>query len=109
MNLTSTPTPSAAPDPLRHNTRMAPLRGSFWVFVLYDVAEEIHIDKDLPSTVARYSREIEKKIIRFILEENQGNITKSATRLGISRKTLYEKIRRHDLAPAPDAARGESQ
>jgi len=24
---------------------MAPLRGSFWVFVLYDVAEEIHIEK----------------------------------------------------------------
>src|SRR5208337_4988735 len=24
---------------------MAPLRGSFWVFVLYDVAEEIRIDK----------------------------------------------------------------
>ena len=38
-------------------------------------------------------REIEKKIIRSVLEKNQGNITKSATRLGISRKTLYEKIR----------------
>jgi len=24
---------------------MAPLRGSFWVFVLYDVAEEIRIEK----------------------------------------------------------------
>jgi two-component system response regulator AtoC len=59
--------------------------------------EEILIDKDLPSTVARYSSEIEKKIIRAVLEKNQGNITKSATRLGISRKTLYEKIRRHEL------------
>ncbi len=28
-----------------YNTGMAPLRGSFWVFVLYDVAEEIRIDK----------------------------------------------------------------
>ncbi len=71
--------------------------------------EEIHIDKDLPSTVARYSREIEKKIIRSVLERNRGNITKSATRLGISRKTLYEKIRRHELGQAPDATVGEIQ
>ncbi|HET6451670.1 MAG TPA: sigma-54 dependent transcriptional regulator, partial [Spirochaetia bacterium] len=70
--------------------------------------EEIHLDKDLPSTVARYSREIERKIIRFVLEKNQGNITKSATRLGISRKTLYEKIRRYDLGQAPDATSGDS-
>jgi DNA-binding NtrC family response regulator len=71
--------------------------------------EEIRIDKDLPSTVARYSREIEKKIILSVLEKNQGNITKSATRLGISRKTLYEKIRRHELGKAPDANRVEGQ
>ncbi len=53
--------------------------------------------------------EIEKKIIRSVLEKNKGNITKSATRLGISRKTLYEKIRRHELWQAPDAREsGES-
>jgi DNA-binding NtrC family response regulator len=71
--------------------------------------EEIQIDKDLPSTVARYSREIEKKIIRSVLEKNQGNITKSATCLGISRKTLYEKIRRHELGQAPDPHEVEGQ
>jgi len=71
--------------------------------------EEILIDKDLPGTVARYSREIEKKIIRSVLEKNQGNITKSATRLGISRKTLYDKIRRHELWQTPDAQVGEGQ
>jgi DNA-binding NtrC family response regulator len=71
--------------------------------------EEILIDKDLPSTVARYSDEIEKKIIRAVLEKNRGNITKSATHLGISRKTLYEKIRRHELWQASDAQGGEGQ
>jgi len=71
--------------------------------------EEILIDTDLPTTVARYSREVEKNIIRSVLEKNQGNITKSATRLGISRKTLYEKIRRHELGPAPEAQERGSQ
>jgi two-component system, NtrC family, response regulator AtoC len=71
--------------------------------------EEIQIDKDLPTTVARYSMEIEKKIIRSVLEKNKGNITKSATRLGISRKTLYEKIRRHELRQAPQAQGAEDQ
>ena len=71
--------------------------------------EEISIDTDLPSTVARYSNEIEKKIIRSVLEKNQGNITKSATLLGISRKTLYEKIRRHELGQAPEAHKVEGQ
>ena len=34
--------PSAA---LRQNTGMQPLRGSFWALVLYDVAEQIQLDK----------------------------------------------------------------
>jgi hypothetical protein len=29
----------------RHNTDVAPLKGSFWVLVLYDVAEQIQLDK----------------------------------------------------------------
>jgi two-component system, NtrC family, response regulator AtoC len=71
--------------------------------------EEIFIDKDLPTTVARYSQEIEKKIIRSALEKNKGNITRSATRLGISRKTLYEKIRKHELRQTPEAGGAEGQ
>ncbi|MGA2478954.1 MAG: sigma-54 dependent transcriptional regulator [Spirochaetia bacterium] len=60
-------------------------------------SEEISIDKDLHTTVAHYAREFERRIIRSVLQQNNGNISKSAVRLGISRKTLYEKIRRHDL------------
>jgi two-component system, NtrC family, response regulator AtoC len=59
--------------------------------------DEICIDKDLPTTVAHHAREFERRIIRSVLQQNNGNISKSAVQLGISRKTLYEKIRRHDL------------
>jgi hypothetical protein len=31
--------------PTRHNTDVPPLKGSFWVLVLYDVAEQIQLDK----------------------------------------------------------------
>ncbi len=61
------------------------------------VPEEIHLEGDLHATVARYSIDLERRIIRSILAENAGNITRTASRLGISRKTLYEKIRRHEI------------
>jgi two-component system response regulator AtoC len=62
--------------------------------------EEVSIDRDLHTTVAHYAREFERRIIRSVLEKNNGNISKSAIHLGISRKTLYEKIRRHELGEA---------
>ena len=36
---------------MRHNTGMPPLRGSLWVLVLYDVAEQIQLDK-LPALIS---------------------------------------------------------
>ncbi|HEY9593431.1 MAG TPA: sigma 54-interacting transcriptional regulator, partial [Spirochaetia bacterium] len=59
--------------------------------------EDVSIDKDLPTTVRHYATAIEKKIIRSVLDQNGGNISRTAARLGISRKTLYDKIRRHEL------------
>jgi transcriptional regulator with PAS, ATPase and Fis domain len=59
--------------------------------------EEIVIEKDLRNTVSRYAREIEKKIIRSVLDRHKGNISRSAAHLGVSRKTLYEKMRSHGL------------
>jgi len=58
---------------------------------------EIPIVGDLHTTVAKYAADAETRIIRLVLEKNERNITKTARALGISRKTLYEKIRRHDL------------
>jgi len=59
--------------------------------------EEIHLEGDLQATVARYTTDLERRIIRSILAENGGNVSRTASRLGISRKTLYEKMRRHQL------------
>jgi len=59
--------------------------------------EEIHLEGDLQATVARYTTDLERRIIRAVLAENGGNVSRTASRLGISRKTLYEKMRRHAL------------
>lgn len=37
--------------------------------------------------------EVERSIIRIVLEETQGNLFVSAKMLGISRSTLYRKIK----------------
>jgi len=58
---------------------------------------EVAIDGDLRTMMTRHSTQMEKRIIRSVLERNKGNITKTASVLGISRKTLYEKIRRYGL------------
>ncbi len=58
---------------------------------------DIPLIGDLQTTVTKYANDAETRIIRSALEKNGRNITKTASFLGISRKTLYEKIRRHDL------------
>jgi DNA-binding NtrC family response regulator len=52
---------------------------------------------DLRATMARASARMEKKMIATALEASEGNVSRAAERLGISRKTLYEKMRRHGL------------
>jgi two-component system response regulator HydG len=64
-------------------------------------AEELRIDGDLRTTMARHSSDLERRIIRTVLDACGGNVTRCASRLGISRKTLYEKMRRHGMWPAP--------
>ena len=59
--------------------------------------EEIYLEGDLQATVARYTTDLERRIIRSVLAENGGNVSRTASALGISRKTLYEKMRRHEL------------
>ncbi|MGI6575315.1 MAG: sigma-54-dependent Fis family transcriptional regulator [bacterium] len=42
--------------------------------------------------------DMEKELIIQVLQNYQGNLKKSALRLGISRSTLYEKIQRYQIA-----------
>jgi DNA-binding NtrC family response regulator len=58
---------------------------------------ELPIDGDLRSMMTRHSSEMEKRIVRTVLQQSNGNITRAASALGISRKTLYEKMRRYGL------------
>jgi DNA-binding NtrC family response regulator len=57
--------------------------------------DELQIDGDLRTMMARHSGELEKRIIRAVLQKNNRNVTKTASVLGISRKTLYEKMHRY--------------
>jgi transcriptional regulator of acetoin/glycerol metabolism len=40
---------------------------------------------------------MEKRMILSSLERNAGNLTKSAEKLGITRQTMYNKVRRYGL------------
>ena len=42
-------------------------------------------------------REVERGVIEMILKRYEGNKTKTAGALGISRKTLYNKLRKYNL------------
>lgn len=48
----------------------------------------------------------EQQLIMKALEENRGNMRKTATMLGISRATLYEKVRRHRISRPPKTRAG---
>ncbi|HET8796216.1 MAG TPA: sigma-54 dependent transcriptional regulator [Thermoanaerobaculia bacterium] len=44
--------------------------------------------------------EVEQRHIRIVLSHNDGNVERAASVLGLSRSSLYEKIRRYNLTPA---------
>ncbi len=46
-------------------------------------------------------REMEKRHIARVLEAHQGNVTRAARTLGIDRRTLTRKLKRHALRPRP--------
>jgi transcriptional regulator of acetoin/glycerol metabolism len=53
-----------------------------------------------PSDIGPLSTELkryEKKVLAQALRLNNGNMSKTARLLGISRSTLYEKCRAHEL------------
>jgi transcriptional regulator with PAS, ATPase and Fis domain len=61
---------------------------------LRSTARLMHSRKEKPSLA-----EMEAAYIREVLEHTRGNKTRAAEILGISRKNLYEKIRRYELSP----------
>jgi two-component system NtrC family response regulator len=50
------------------------------------------------STTLRVARDLrEKELVRFVLEKADGNVSKAAVELGISRPTLYQLLSRYGL------------
>ncbi len=63
-------------------------------FVKQDKAQEFFSDG---RTLKEDLAEVDKKKIESILQKCNGNVSKSAAMLGISRETLHNKIRRYDV------------
>ena len=40
---------------------------------------------------------IEKNVIKKVLKQNQGNVTKAASQLGLTRTSLYRRMEKYDL------------
>lgn len=49
------------------------------------------------STTVPYLEEVERQAIETAIRQNDGNLTATAEQLGISRQTLYNKIKRFKL------------
>jgi two-component system, NtrC family, response regulator len=65
-------------------------------------AAELDLDNSLESraklTLKEAKEEVEREVIAKALQENSGNISRTAKSLGISRPTLYELLARYDLS-----------
>lgn len=58
---------------------------------------EIMQREDLKSAVSRHTESMERTIIASVLSSFDGNVSKTAAKLGISRKTLYQKMRLYGI------------
>ena len=45
--------------------------------------------------------EVERRLIERALERHEGNVSRAAEQLGLSRSALYRRLQRHDISPGP--------
>ena len=64
-----------------------------------DAEALIEMEGTLNEAVSGVTTDMEKRLIRKALAETGGNRTKAAQKLGISRKTLFNKLKQYDLEP----------
>ncbi len=60
----------------------------------------IHADRDVLPSSGLYQRildEVERPLLRLVLDVCQGNQIKASHVLGINRNTLHKKLKKHDL------------
>ena len=58
----------------------------------------LHPEDDFSDGLGIYKDSAEEKIIRKALDDTEGNITKAAEKLGISRRSLHRKINKYNLS-----------
>ena len=65
---------------------------------LRDLNFDGHANVGMPTLDSRLTLlELEKQHIQRVLEEERGRVEKAATRLGIPRSSLYQKIKKHQI------------
>jgi len=69
-----------------------------WVLGL-EAAVPDAVEPTAPSTLAAHVDAFERSLIETELRRSQGSITRSAEALGLPRKTLYDKLKRHSIDP----------
>jgi len=52
-----------------------------------------------PATLAQQMDLVEKALIEQALRKNQGRVQKVLETLGVAKKTLYDKLHRHNIDP----------
>lgn len=70
--------------------------------ILESTETEMHVPDEIvsvtaPGSLEKKVEELERVLVIHALERHQGNKTKAALELGISRKTMREKIKKYDL------------
>ena len=70
-----------------------------WVLGLEPAAPDAAADPGAASTLAAHVDAFERSLIETELRRSHGSITRSAEALGLPRKTLYDKLKRHALDP----------
>lgn len=70
---------------------------------LRDLNFDGHASVGVPTLDSRLTLlQLEKQHIQRVLEEERGRVEKAAHRLGIPRSSLYQKIKKHQIALPPD-------
>nr|WP_279289007.1 helix-turn-helix domain-containing protein [Anaerosolibacter carboniphilus] len=69
------------------------------IIELSDLPEYIRtgIDNGKTNSLDVHKDEVEERIIRNAILESQGNMTRAAEKLGISRRSLYRKIHKYGI------------
>ncbi len=63
----------------------------------YEPDESVHLGETLKEAVQKLTENVERKMIRRALKETGGNRTQAAKKLGISRKTIFNKMIQYGL------------